>query len=789
MTTTNTTAFFGGAPSEANNHVEHTTTAEMPEYIAASTLQDQEKSVQGWRTSIYKFYFPLVAASGETRNPYKCIRHMLAILGKQCNNQFRVLPKNEKDNKNEPIDIWTNFPSSKDAAAAYLFNIRYPQQNFGARAGAVDFVTELRVSTVHSASWLKQQDALVTEFRRHKYWLRAREDSPPVPIRPILWLGGPDPDNCSTSNLRALLQAKAPTADFLHLEKHRLTSKPDGQTKVFVTHVLKVSAPTDTAWSASRQLLSYLNTVPDNQKPVQLRGVKGVPMSNRDISKPALAAAITEQNKYLDHSAAVQMVNVWKLDTEIVVTDALLEALAKFELDEMTEPNDVRPYLDIANTDKTNIRNLLYAMVASRPDINTRLIKDDYIRGRSWNLVCDTDVVQEVSFVADTFLGALNRALSPATVARMCGSNNPDSIDRQPRVEYIKHYEGDSTVLQPTFGTSLNAFAEQYGVPLDAPQKPITTDFSKPPRATFAQAHLQRTRVISTDRASWAAVVYEAAFDQKEPNRTPFRGRKRKPKQKPTQSQTQPAPPSVGNHTSQPEDQPSDTPTNAPEASTTVPVTPNHPTQQSTPPPTSQYQLKVDAMETAIAQMQNSNASLNETIQRLETNVEKISSSVELLAKSQTDLQSKFESFLAVHQSAKENQTTELKELIDAAMHEHVYPQLNTILSQSNARLDSIEDALGTPDSTPSSKSSHATNNPYGALDEDMDSSPKSEVSGHKHHGSPSRSFNTPPPKRTNQSFTSSANATPVGASRQLFPASQQISGFTEQSQLSGGSE
>ena len=230
--TKNTTANpFGGPPSDATNHIEHTTTDEMSAYVAQSVLQDQEKTVNGWRTSIYKFYFPLIAQTGETRNPYQCVKHMLAILGKQCKNQFRVLPKEANDGKHEPIAIWTDFPTSKEAAEAYLFNTRYPKQNFGARAGAVDFVTELRVSTTHSASWLKQQDGLIAEFRRHKYWIRAREDTPPVPIRPILWLGGPDPDNCSTSNLRVLLQGKAPTTAFLHLEKHRITSKPDGQKK------------------------------------------------------------------------------------------------------------------------------------------------------------------------------------------------------------------------------------------------------------------------------------------------------------------------------------------------------------------------------------------------------------------------------------------------------------------------------------------------------------------------------------------------------------------------------
>ena len=141
MRKTTNTNLFGGPPSEALNHIKHTTTDEMPVYVANSVLKDQERSVHGWRTSIYKFYFPLVAQTGETRNPYQCVKHMLAILGKQCKNQFRVLPKDDKDYKNEAIAIWTDFPTSKESAEAYLFNTRYPKQNFGARAGAVDFVT------------------------------------------------------------------------------------------------------------------------------------------------------------------------------------------------------------------------------------------------------------------------------------------------------------------------------------------------------------------------------------------------------------------------------------------------------------------------------------------------------------------------------------------------------------------------------------------------------------------------------------------------------------------------
>ena len=784
MTTTNTNPTFDGPPSDATNHVEHTTTDEMPAYIANSALRNQEKTIQGWRTSIYKFYFPLVANTGETRNPYQCVKHMLAILGKQCKNQFKVLPKHNADDKNEAIAIWTDFPTSKEAAEAYLFNTKYPKQNFGARAGAVDFVTELRVSTIHSASWLKQQAGLVTEFQRHKYWIRAREDTPPVPIKPILWLGGPDPDNCSTSNLRALLQSKAPTAAFLHLEKHRLTSKPDGQKKVFVTHVLKVSAPTDTAWSASRQLLSYLNDVPDDQKPAQLRNVKGVPISNRDITKPALAAAITEQNKFLDHSAAVQMINVWKLDSKITITDALLEALANFNLDEMTEPTDLRPFISDLNDGCTNIRTLLYALVQGRPDIDSNLIRDDYVRGRSWNLVCDVDVVQAVSYAAETLLGALNRAMSTTTVARICGSNKPQSLDKQPRVEYIKHYEGDGTILHPTFG-NLKEFSEQYGVPLAAPKKPNTTDFSRPPRATFAQAHLHRTKVVTAERASWAAVVYEGAFAQKEPQTNPFqsRGRRKKKKQQTQQSQnTTTQQPTVTTP-------PTDTPTDAPAADPSPTSPPPHQPSDTSPPVTSQYQLKVDAMEVAIAQMQESKASLDATVQRLEANVEKISSSVEVIAKTQTDLQKKFESFMEVHNTAKENQIDEITTLIDDAMHKNVYPQLNTLLDRTNARLDSLEAAVTQPtahnmDTTPSD------NNPYGILDDEMtDSTPPHYVSGQKHSGSPSRSQRTPPSKRTSRSPPMATTATPGSDSSQLFPASQDYSGFTEQSQLSGGSE
>ena len=176
-------------------------------------------------------------------------------------------------------------------------------------------------------------------------------------------------------------------------------------------------------------------------------------------------------------------------------------------------------------------------------------------------------MVQAASYSADTFLGALNRAMSKPEVATICGSNHPHSLDKQPRVEYIKQYDDTGTTLHPTFGSSLKEFSEQYSVPLETQQKSQKTDFSRRPRAMFAQAHLHRTKVLTAERATWAAVVYEAAFDKKEPANNPFHRKKQRQRKK---SQQTPSPAvqqqqSEQTQTStQPTTQPSDTPTDAP---------------------------------------------------------------------------------------------------------------------------------------------------------------------------------------------------------------------------------
>ena len=195
------------------------------------------------KTSIYQVYF-LIELSKQNPtpyNPYRCVKHILAILEKNCE-QLHVLLKDDTDSANKAICLWTDFPSTKEAASAYLFNISYPSQNFGACAGIVKFRTEFRVLCSSSVKWMKKSPAMLAELDRHKYSITGRANGPTVPMRPILWLVQPDPDNYSTAQLKKLLLQQLPVNTALHLEKHYLTSRPNGKTKVFVMHALKVLA-------------------------------------------------------------------------------------------------------------------------------------------------------------------------------------------------------------------------------------------------------------------------------------------------------------------------------------------------------------------------------------------------------------------------------------------------------------------------------------------------------------------------------------------------------------------
>ena len=135
--------------------------------------------------------------------------------------------------------------------------------------------------------------------------------------------------------------------------------------------------------------------------------------------------------------------------------------------------------------------------------------------------------------------------------------------------------------------------------------------------------------------------------------------------------------------------------------------------------------------------------------------------------------------------AAKKTQQIEITRLIHDSMHEHVYPQLNTLFDETNDCFVYLETLLERAAPSPS---------PY-ELDSDdsvhspMDTSTSTDVTGHKHRGSPSHIKNTPPPKQASCLLYFSPAAIPGSSESNSFPASQEFSGFTEQSQLSGSSE
>ena len=121
---------------------------------------------------------------------------------------------------------------------------------------------------------MKQNEDVQAELKRHRYVVSGRADGPTVLTKSIMWIVGPDPDNCSMANLRALLTEQIAEDSFIPLEKHRVTCRPDHQKKVlFVMHGIKIIAPVSHAWSTHKAFRKYLQKTSDEDRPVQLRGV------------------------------------------------------------------------------------------------------------------------------------------------------------------------------------------------------------------------------------------------------------------------------------------------------------------------------------------------------------------------------------------------------------------------------------------------------------------------------------------------------------------------------------
>ena len=479
------------------------------------------------KTSIYQVYFPIELSKKNPtpRNPYRCVKHILAILAKNCD-QIHVLPKDDTDPANEAICLWTDFPTTKEAASAYLFNISYPSQNFGARAGIVNFRAEFRVSCSSSVKWMKKNSAVLAELARHKYSVTGRADGPTVPMRPILWLVQPDPDNCSTAQLKNLLLQQLPVNAALHLEKHRLTSRPNGKSKTFVTHALKVLAATSTAWTTKKTLDKYLNDDLDTEKPIPLRGVRSAGLTDKDISKIDLAMLITVQNKHLNSTVAVQIANVWHIDKSFKLPMQLIDTLATENLAEEYDANEVCDFLRNPDSSHATIRELLYAVIEAREDIQEPTIMADYVRNGKWNIVCKKENVQTVTDILDWFLTVIGRVMGVEELSTICGSFRPYDQNQQPRVEFIKRYQDgyNETHLKKTYGSSLSDFKRQYAISGEDqnPEKDVPPDYSKPPKETYRPTHFARMEVIGVDRPTWASTLYETSFNQKEPAVNPY---------------------------------------------------------------------------------------------------------------------------------------------------------------------------------------------------------------------------------------------------------------------------
>ena len=359
-------------------------------------------------------------------------------------------------------------------------------------------------------------------MERHSYWISGRADGPTVQMKTLFWLVKPDPDNCSTANLRSLLEQQLPEDSFLHIEKHRLQVKPSANNSlVFVTHALKVLAPAHSAWTTKTTLEEYLHKTDEDEKPIPLRGIKAVDMN---VSKMELSAMITVQNEHLNKSAALQVMNVWRLDIPLTLTQQLIDRLALDNLEDHFDAPDVCETLRNADCSKATMRELLYAVLEAREDIPDSPILDDYVRAGQWNLVCTKDNLGRVTKFMEWFLSCLEEELTMQTVAQLFGCHRPFDPNQHPRVEFAKQYDvSNTTRLKETYGFDLEAFKQRYNLASDnSPETTPPPDLTKPPKETFRPQHYAKMRIQPAQRPTWVSAVYEDSFAAKEPENNPY---------------------------------------------------------------------------------------------------------------------------------------------------------------------------------------------------------------------------------------------------------------------------
>ena len=477
------------------------------------------------KPSIYQVFFPVSTSKdgSNPRDPYRCIKHILAILAKHCDGHLKILPHDDNDSNSDDICLWSDFPADPEHAKAYIFNVQTPRQSFGKKAGQ-NFRADFRVSCSSSVRWMKNKPAVANELARHQYWVTGRADGPTVQMRPILWLVKPDPDNCSAAQLKHLITKQLPEGTQILLEKHRLVCKPDPKNKqIFVTHALKLLAPTASAWTTKKLIDEYMYGTPDKSRPIPLRGVRSAGLSSNDISKMELSALITVQNEHLNKSTAVQIANVWNLDGTFQLTDRLIHLLETDKLETHYKVTPLKPFIE--NPDEpVTLRELMYAVLDSREDIPESPIVNDYLRGGMWNIVCSKEEIQAVTMFLEWFLHTLATDMGIERLAEMCGSFKPYDPNKQPRVTSVKQYnEAASCRLETDFGCRMDSFMKKYNLSNDdQPETTAPPDLTRPPRETFRPVHHARMKILPLERPTWASKLYEDSFAKKEPTINPY---------------------------------------------------------------------------------------------------------------------------------------------------------------------------------------------------------------------------------------------------------------------------
>ena len=262
---------------------------------------------------------------------------------------------------------------------------------------------------------------------------------------------------------------------------------------------MKVLAPAHSAWTTKTTLENYLHKTDKEEKPIPLQGIKAVDMN---VSKMELSAMITVQNEHLNKSAAIQVMNVWRLDIPFTLTQNLINRLATDNLEDHFDAPDVCEVLRHTDSGKATMRELLYAVLESREDIPEFPILDDYVRAGQWNLVCTKDNLGCVTKFMEWFLSCLEDELTMQTVAQLFGCHRPFDPNQHPRVEYAKQYDVPNTArLKQTYGFDLDAFKKRYNLePDNSPESTPPPDLTRPPKETFCPQNYAKMKIQSAQR-------------------------------------------------------------------------------------------------------------------------------------------------------------------------------------------------------------------------------------------------------------------------------------------------